>query len=1307
MDSTERIFGVQSLLSKILIDDHLFAALIDSGAAISVLRLNSFEKLRENNRRLSKTTAQIKASAVNGSTLTFSGMSSLPCQWYKGSPVFYYKFFLVENLSVPCIVGFDLLQSQKCVIDFHFGFLDVGGAVLECVSPLTEWFEKKSTNHTESSICSVQQNFIVPPMSESLVPCTVSSLFVSSLSRSGSHSSSDAIVGLVEPLVGATSDMAVFVAATLVNLSSNTVFVRVLNPTTQTVNLFKKQSLAGITVYESQDIQISKISIGNSNNVFDLKLDFKTQLETLSGTQQESVYKLLTEFEQVFSKDKWDLGSCDLHKLKIQLAEGSQPTRVPYRAMNPTKRKELKEKISKLQQKDLIAPTHSEWAAPTILVPKKDGSYRLVVDYRKLNSQTVKTSWPLPRISDILLNLEGSCFFSSLDLCSGFHQMEIEEEDQHLTAFITPFGLYKWKRMPMGLCNAPGAFQRLMEIVLSGLTYELVLVYLDDIIVYGRNFEEHLERLRIVLNRIRDANLKISPAKCSLFQRKITFLGHVVSAEGIQTDPAKVQAVEKYPVPTTLRQVRAFMGLVGFYRKFIFNFGVIADPIYRLLNKSVKFHWTKECQQAFETLKSELVKAPILGFPTEKDEFTLCTDASLYGIGAVLSQTQSNGEKVIAFASKTLQKGQRNYSATKRELYAVVFFTAYFKEFLLGQKFKIITDHRALVWLYSFKDPDAIVARWLEKLSMFNFEIIHRPGKTITHADALSRIPEPSVSAVQLAKEPLNSGRRQTLQEQDPILQEVKKWLIAHERPNHSTMFGRPSSLQCYWQQFPSLTLVDDSVHRIVEMNDSTSHFQYCVPLSLVPEVLEMVHDNPASGHFGNGKTLARIRQRFYWPGVHNDVDSWVSGCEVCQKRKNPKQKHRQQMQEWLFSDVFHCVSVDILGPLPESSSETSVYRYILMIGDNFSRWFEAVPLINIKASTVCTAFMDSWVSRYGVPEYIHSDNGVQFTSKLFQDMCSRLQIHASRSTPYHPQGNAKVERINRTLEDGLAKYCSENHENWCNHLQSFMMAYRSALHESTGQSPFRLLFGREMRMPIDLMLPTTNAQPISHRDAVFVRLNDMSAIFQSVIDKNHWEVRRQKALFDRKKHGPTYQLGDFVLLHSPVHQVNQTPKLKSFWSGPYQIVKEINQINFLLEHCKTRKRQVAHYDRLKHYIDPAKRTGRVGQNRIKTRNKQLDTSPPGEQDNDLVLVELDSPEAGANPTSSTVPLSLTHPSSFNVAPSTSTGNRSLSDQNQNNQTNVSAPSSGRPVRAASRHARYPGFFRAAFFSPEDDEDFV
>ena len=318
--------------------------------------------------------------------------------------------------------------------------------------------------------------------------------------------------------------------------------------------------------------------------------------------------------------------------------------------------------------------------------------------------------------------------------------MEIEVDSQEFTSVITPFGLFKWLRMPMGLCNAPGAFQNLMETVLSGLNYEICMVYLDDIIVYGRTFDEYLKNLCLVFEKLKEANLKLTPKKCTFFHRELRFLGFVVSDKGIAIDPEKIEAVKKYPQPKNLKELRGFLGLTGFYRKHIKDYGTLADPMYKALQKDTKFVWAESLQSSFTALTTALCQAPILGYPNFSEPFTLCTDASLVGIGAVLSQGKAPQDRVIAYSSKTFSKGQRNYSATKRELFAVVYYTEYFKNYLGGSHFTVVTDRRALKWLYSFKESDGLVARWIEKLSKFDFTIEHRAGKLIGHADALSRI---------------------------------------------------------------------------------------------------------------------------------------------------------------------------------------------------------------------------------------------------------------------------------------------------------------------------------------------------------------------------------------------------------------------------------------------------------------------------------------------------------------------------------------------------------------------------------------
>ena len=323
----------------------------------------------------------------------------------------------------------------------------------------------------------------------------------------------------------------------------------------------------------------------------------------------------------------------------------------------------------------------------------------------------------------------------------GFYQLPMEEASQDYTAFSTPFGSFKWLRMPMDLTGSPNTFQSLMEKVLVGLTWKFTIPYLDDCIIFSRTIEEHLERLREVFQRFKDANLKTNPTKCEFFRQKVPFLGHIVSRERVQADPEKTSTVNRYPIPKNATEVKSFLGLCSYYRRYVQDFAKIARPLHQLTEKSKNFLWNCEAQEAFEVLKARLTSAPIMAFPSMREPFILYTDASQHAMGAVLAQIQNGSERVICYASKSFSKAQSQYSTTKRELLAIVNFTRHFKHYLLGRKFQIVTDHRALQWLHNFKDPDGLTARWLEKLAAFEYEIVHRSGKSIGHADSMSRIP--------------------------------------------------------------------------------------------------------------------------------------------------------------------------------------------------------------------------------------------------------------------------------------------------------------------------------------------------------------------------------------------------------------------------------------------------------------------------------------------------------------------------------------------------------------------------------------
>ena len=460
----------------------------------------------------------------------------------------------------------------------------------------------------------------------------------------------------------------------------------------------------------------------------------------LTALQQSKLFDTLLYYQDVFAMDDSDLG-CTSQLQHHIVTRNAVPVRQPARRMSPYQR-EVRTLLSDMQKRGIIQPSKSPWASPIMLVHKKDNTLRFCVDYRRLNELTKKDAYPLPRVDDTLETLSGSQWFSTLDLLSGYWQVEVAESDRDKTAFVTKEGLYEFKVMPFGLSNAPATFQRLMDLTLAGLQWSHCLVYLDDVIVVGRTFEEHLDNLGLVLERLQNAKLKVKPSKCALFQDQVNYLGHVISSGSIATDPTKTSKITRWPTPTSVQQVQQFLGMASYYRRFIQNFTAIARPLHRLTERGRPFTWTEDCESAFAELKSRLTSAPILAFPDFRFPFLLNTDASQTGIRAVLSQVQGGMEKVIAYASRSLTKAERRYSVTRQELLAVITFVRHFRHYLLGRRFVLRTDHSSLRWLQSFKKPQGQVARWLECLQEFDFEIQHHRGKLHNNADSLSQYPE-------------------------------------------------------------------------------------------------------------------------------------------------------------------------------------------------------------------------------------------------------------------------------------------------------------------------------------------------------------------------------------------------------------------------------------------------------------------------------------------------------------------------------------------------------------------------------------
>ncbi len=486
--------------------------------------------------------------------------------------------------------------------------------------------------------------------------------------------------------------------------------------------------------------------------------------ETLVHLENEEDHQVLAEFlveyQDVFATSSDDLGRSGEVQHRIDTGDCApikqQPRRVPLH-----KKKLVQEEVDKMLKRGVIEPCEGPWASPIVMVTKKDGTPRFCVDFRRLNDVTRKDAYPLPRIEDNLDTLQGAKYYSTLDLLSGFWQVEMAPEDRDKTAFTHGGGgLYRFLTMPFGLCNAPATFQRLMEQVLQGLQWEIAVLYIDDIIVFGDSVKSHLQRLGAVLTRLKAAGLKLKPSKCDLLRKRVPFLGHIVSAGGIEVDPEKIRKVRDWSVPSNLTELRSFVGLCAYYRRFVPNFSTLCKPLFKLTEKGEPFFWGGPQQHAMDKMKELLTTAPILGYPRTGDPFILDCDASNFGLGAVLSQVQDDQEKVIAYASQSLSKAQRNYCTTRRELLAIVTFVKQFHHYLYGGRFLVRTDHAALYWLLRKKDPEGQMARWITFLQAYDLEIQHRPGLRHGNADALSRCLEGCRELDDLA---VREGERATL----------------------------------------------------------------------------------------------------------------------------------------------------------------------------------------------------------------------------------------------------------------------------------------------------------------------------------------------------------------------------------------------------------------------------------------------------------------------------------------------------------------------------------------------------------------
>lgn len=1164
--------------------------LVDTGSSLSLISEDVFKSLPVN---LVLEELDTSLTTADGDLLSVQGKTNVTLLF--GSREFTTSVVVAKLGGLSGIIGLDFLVKYDVLIDASNGILHSHhfGEI-----PLL----RENRLQNRCARIHLAETVSVPGGSEMFVQGKITDKFPPD------------IEALIEPDLDNRVGNRILMAKSVVNTNGLDVTFSVFNPTKETIILKKNAKVASLqtidSVWDCEHTQYEEPRCKSADAQI-LPLHLRPLLDKVSSNltehQCQMLKSILIRYSDVFIEPEGSLGRTDLAKHTISTGD-ARPIKLPPRRLPIHQKKIAEEEIDKMLREDVIEPSNSPWAAPIVLVKKRDGTTRFCVDYRKLNSVTKKDAYPLPRIDESLDTLSGAKYFCTLDLASGYWQVVMDESDKQKTAFATHKGLFQFKVLPFGLSNSPATFERLMEAVLSGLQWERCLVYLDDIIIFGSTFEKTLESLTFIFDRLQSANLKLKPKKCTLFQEQVSFLGHIVSHDGIRCNPEKITAVQDWPTPTSVTEIRSFIGIASYYRRFIENFSNIAYPLTRLTQKDKKFEWSEDCENAFITLKHLLTTAPILSYPSTNDMFILDTDASAYGVGAVLSQLQDGKEVVIAYGSKTLSRSQMGYCTTYRELLAVVTFVKQFRHYLYGRPFLLRTDHASLIWLKNFKEPEGLLARWISLLETYDFTIEHRKGNLHGNADGLSRRPRKrckrencrqcspgadcSVNTVTANIQPeVNSITRpgsnwleqwsqeslRNQQDNDPPISRIKHLLLeCTERPK----VNDPNpTVNCLLRQWDRLSIIDNILYRKWEKDNKEVILQLVAPKSIRREIMYQLHNNRTSGHLGREKTMQSIKNRFYWPGMSDDIGRWCQSCQPCARKKPGPGIGKSPMQHVTVNGPLECIAIDIVGPLPMTSNDN---QYIMVIGDYFSKWKEAFALSDHTAQTVADKLVTEFICRFGVPYRIHTDQGREFESELFSQICSLLGIAKSRTTPYHPQSDGMIERFNRTLQQMLAIFVDENRTNWDDHLPYLMMAYRATVHESTKCTPNLVMLGREIMLPIDIIAGTPPMQNpnigCNHSYVEWVR-NSMEMSFSTVHDNLMSSFKRQKRYYDTKLKPRAFSSGDLVWRWYPPKAQR---KLGSGWTGPYAVLRKLSDITYEIQNSATGKTSIVHVDHLK-----------------------------------------------------------------------------------------------------------------------------
>ena len=930
-----------------------------------------------------------------------------------------------------------------------------------------------------------------------------------------------------------------------------------------------------------------------------LKLE-ENQLLSDRPDVREKVRQVLRKHWKVFSTESRLIGETDLLEFEVELEPGAKPHRGKVRPLNPTMKQSLKDQLDLWMREGVAEECVSPWASPMVPVGKPNGGTRWCVDYRKLNSSTVADSYPLPNISENIDRLAGGKVFSTLDASQAYHTIPVSEGSKKALAFITPFGLYTFARMPFGARNAGATYSRFVQMCLDKLRSPFTLSYLDDIIMFTTTLEEHVEELDRVLAMHSQAGIKLVPGKTFLFREEVDYLGFRVGKDGVKMKEDYVEKILNWPSPKSTKEVRSMLGFCGYYRSFIRGYARLTNEM-NTMRSAKKFEWTPTMEKKFRRLKEKFKAMPIRSFPRFDipDKFQISSDWSCDNVSAVLSQVQDGQERLIAVFGRKTTSGERNYPPWKGELSAMVYGIRKAEHILRYRPFIANTDASALTHLTRLKSLTGILARWLQELQTYNFEVKHKRGIDNGNADGVSRashLPEEEpedwdAGMITEVQEEIdrNLDREMIIEAQrdDEDLIQVRRWLT-DGKPSHEEMKDFGEDLKAYAQQ-EIKEEPDGMLVRYVTSNKSPG-FKYnaiLVPEKFRDAVFFWSHQHPSAGHFSADPTAMRARMKWYYPGMVSDMKRKIKMCTACLAKARVKGKdcaYRPRKSGFPGERL----NIDLVGPLPKSVNGN---LYILTIEDSFSRFCQAIPIRTKDSKHVADALIDRHVCTFGCPLEILSDQGGEFVNHTWKALCKRLEIKKKETPPYNPNANP-VERFHRTLNAILRTFMDRDDPSWERYLPMATLAYNSKCHSATGQTPFLVWMGREARLPIDIIVPTPHQRYETVEEHVQDVLRRFHLMFSKIKEKNEAIYRRNAKLYSGKIHD--YKMGDRVFYYTGRRVKGKPTKLTFGWLGPYKLVRKISDVIWVLEPVLTEGDEVSvHVTRIRPYYGP-RETGRA-----------------------------------------------------------------------------------------------------------------